>query len=84
MPKPDDRVRPDITYTVLPEHYEQALAADHERWHDARDAAPVWQGRRIWRLHKWGTSRALYRLMAFDGERAHILDERAARGERAA
>jgi hypothetical protein len=67
MPVANGVVRPDITYRVLPEDYERALAADAMRWLDATDERPVWNGRRAWRLRKGVAVRAMYRLLAFSG-----------------
>jgi hypothetical protein len=55
MPERRGAVRPDITYLVMPEDYEAALAkAEGRRWKDARDGRPVWQGKRIWRVPRGG------------------------------
>jgi hypothetical protein len=59
--------KPDITYRIAPEDYERAIEADGERWKDERDAPPVWQGRRAWRLMEGVSERVMYRFLAFSG-----------------
>lgn len=58
---------PDLSFTVRPADYLAALDVDSQRW--TSDAAPRWDGRRVWILRQGIEQRTMWRLKAFDGER---------------
>jgi hypothetical protein len=77
------RRSPDVTYLVLPQHYEAAIAADARRWTPGKGpldahARTVWTGRRVWRLVKGQEDGSMWQLYAYAGERVTQERERRA------